>query len=71
VELFFVRRRFAEHLETSEGPSGGTVRRILDHRALPHGLPVLLDAQMRPVEPICSWFRHLAYALLEPETLRC
>jgi site-specific recombinase XerC len=26
---------------------------------------------MRPVEPVCSWFRHLAYELLEPETLRC
>ncbi len=54
-----------------DSPSGVKVREILDHRALPDGLPMLVDAQMRPVEPVCSWFRHLAYALLEPETLRC
>jgi len=71
VELFFVRRRLAGQWSVPGGPSGAAVRDILDHRALPEGLPVLLDARMRPVEPICSWFRHLAYALLEPETLRC
>lgn len=71
MELFFVRRRLAEHLATPAGPSDVTVRQILDQRALPDGLPVLLDVRMRPVEPICSWFRHLGYALLEPETLRC
>lgn len=71
MELFFVRRRLAADAAVAGGPSGATVRQILDHRALPDGLPVLLDARMLPVEPICSWFRHLAYELLEPETLRC
>jgi hypothetical protein len=71
VELFFVRRRLAELPAAPDGRSGAAVRQILDHRAVPNGLPVLLDVQMRPVEPICAWFRHLAYALLEPETLRC
>ncbi|WP_432983192.1 hypothetical protein [Dactylosporangium sp. CA-233914] len=71
MELYFVCRRLAEQPAVPDGPSGEAVRQILDHRALPDGMPVLLDAQMRPVEPACSWFRHLAYAFLEPETLRC
>jgi hypothetical protein len=71
VELFFVRGRLVKQWPVTVGPPLAAVRAILDHRAPPDGLPVFLDATMRPVEPIYSWFRHLAQQLLEPETLRC
>ncbi|MGW0771858.1 hypothetical protein [Streptomyces sp. NPDC002676] len=28
---------------------------------------MIVDEQMRPVEPACSWFRHLAYLRRDPE----
>ncbi|MFC5645738.1 hypothetical protein [Kitasatospora cinereorecta] len=38
---------------------------------MPDRLPVFVDDEMRPVEPACSWFRHLAYLGRDPEdTLR-
>jgi hypothetical protein len=38
------------------------VGRLLTYRGIPDGMPVFLDeVSMRPVEPLCSWFRHLAY----------
>src|SRR6266704_1201902 len=33
-------------------------------------MPVFLDRQMRPVEPVCGWFRTLAYDNRQPETMR-
>jgi hypothetical protein len=33
-------------------------------------MPVLLDEAMRPVEPLSSWFRHLALAGRSPKTMR-
>jgi site-specific recombinase XerC len=61
----------AERWPATGCPSNVAVREALDRRALPEGLPVLLDTAMRPVQPVCSWFRHLAYEQSEPETLRC
>jgi hypothetical protein len=47
------------------------VARLLRHRAIPAGMPVFLDeSSMRPVEPLCSWFRHLAYEDKSAKTLR-
>jgi site-specific recombinase XerD len=47
------------------------VARLLRHRAIPAGTPVFLDeTSMRPVEPLCSWFRHLAYEDKSAKTLR-
>jgi len=44
---------------------------LLEFRAIPAGMPVLLDERtMRPVEPVCSWFRHLAYEGKDTKTLR-
>ncbi len=49
------------HLD-SQTVAAGEVVRLLQFRAIPVGTPVFLDEQtMRPVEPLCSWFRHLAY----------
>jgi hypothetical protein len=47
------------------------VNRLLAHRAVKAGTPVLLDeVSMRPVEPLCSWFRHLVYDGKDAKTLR-
>lgn len=47
------------------------VVRLLEFRAIPAGMPMFLDERtMRPVEPLCSWFRHLAYDDQDAKTLR-
>jgi hypothetical protein len=47
------------------------VVRLLEFRAIPAGTPVFLDeSTMRPVEPLCSWFRHLVYEEKDAKTLR-
>ncbi|MER6809901.1 hypothetical protein ABT299_11530 [Spirillospora sp. NPDC000708] len=46
------------------------VAEVLDYRSLPDGMPVLLDERMRPIEPVCGWFRASAYAGKKPETMR-
>jgi hypothetical protein len=44
---------------------------LLEFRAIPAGMPVFLDEHtMRPIEPVCSWFRHLAYEDKDAKTLR-
>lgn len=49
----------------------GRVSWLLSYRAIPDGTPVFLDeVSMRPVEPLCSWFRHLAYDDKSAKTLR-
>jgi len=47
------------------------ITRRLKHRVIPDGLPVFLDEQtMLPLEPLCSWFRHLGYEGKAEKTLR-
>lgn len=46
------------------------VVRLLEDRAIPAGTPVFLDEMtMLPIEPLCSWFRHLAYDDKDAKTL--
>jgi hypothetical protein len=33
-------------------------------------MPIVLDEEMRPVEPISSWFRHLALGRRSSNTMR-
>ncbi|MCX4598099.1 hypothetical protein OG819_53975 [Streptomyces sp. NBC_01549] len=70
LDLYFVKRplveRYAEGLPEA---SAGAVS-LVDRRVLPDGMPVVLGADMNPVEPLCSWFRHLAYLGRDPETMR-
>ena len=55
----------------SQTVTAGEVMRLLQFRAIPAGTPVFLDEQtMRPLEPLCSWFRHLAYEDKDAKTLR-
>jgi integrase len=72
VELFYVDRRRVERLpvEVEGGPTAAAVAAILERRVLPDGMPVVLDAAMRPIEPLCSWFRHLAHQRRDPKTMR-
>jgi hypothetical protein len=44
---------------------------LLETRAIPAGTPVFLnDVTMLPIEPLCSWFRHLAYDDKDAKTMR-
>ncbi|MCX5003774.1 hypothetical protein OHB05_14195 [Streptomyces sp. NBC_00638] len=71
MDLFFVRRDYLRERADLFPEVGGEALRRLDFRALPERLPVIVDKQMRPVEPASSWFRHLAYLGRDPEdTLR-
>lgn len=66
VDPSLVRR----HLD-GQVVSAAEVVRLLRDRAIPVGMPVFLDeVSMRPVEPLCSWFRHLAYEDKAAQTLR-
>jgi hypothetical protein len=44
---------------------------LLVYRAIPPGTPVFLDeVTMLSIEPLCSWFRHLAYDDKDAKSLR-
>jgi hypothetical protein len=43
MELFFVRSKLVERFPAVCWPSPVAVRSILEHRALPDGLPVFVD----------------------------
>lgn len=60
------------HRYLSDGPVDAlAVAGLLTDRAIPDGMPVFLDEEsMRPVEPLCSWARHLAYEGKDSKTLR-
>ncbi|MFF2819671.1 site-specific integrase [Kitasatospora cineracea] len=70
MDLYFVKRSLAERYSDvlPAGPYGAVS--LLDRRAIPDGTPVFLDRDMRPVEPVSSWFRHLAYQDRDPATMR-
>ena len=66
VEPSLVRR----HLD-GQVVAAGEIIELLEFRAIPAGTPVFLDEHtMRPIEPLCSWFRQLAYEDKDTETLR-
>ena len=64
-------RSLVRHASGSQAVAAEDVVDLLQFRAIPAGTPVFLDEQtMRPVEPLCSWFRHLAYEDKDVKTLR-
>jgi hypothetical protein len=66
VDPALVRKHFGGQVVDSIGVVG-----LLEHRAIPEGTPVFLDeGTMLPIEPLCSWFRHLAYDDKDAKTLR-
>lgn len=68
LDLYFVKRPLVERY--TEGALASTAVQLLDRRAIPDGMPVVLDVEIRPVEPLSSWFRHLAYLGRDAETMR-
>ncbi|MET9079003.1 hypothetical protein ABZX95_44405 [Streptomyces sp. NPDC004232] len=68
MDLFFVKRPLVDRY--GDGLPGGTAVALLDRRVIPDGTPVVLGPDMRPAEPLCSWFRYLAYLGRDPETMR-
>ncbi|MFI5540644.1 hypothetical protein ACIA5H_30045 [Nocardia sp. NPDC051900] len=69
--LSFVDRQLVRKHLDGRAAEPVKVDRLLDYRAIPDGMPIFLDeASMRPVEPLCSWFRHLAYEGKDGKTLR-
>lgn len=70
LDLYFVKRSLIEeYAESLSSPATGATA-LLDKRVLPDGMPLVLGADMRPAEPLCSWFRHLAYLGRTPDTMR-
>jgi integrase len=66
VDVSLVRK----HLGDQAVDSAAVVRMLKD-RAIPSDMPVFLDeGSMMPIEPLCSWFRHLAYDNKDAKTMR-
>jgi site-specific recombinase XerC len=70
MELFFTDRRGALARDGVPGIDSTEVHALFERRLVLDGMPVLLDRAMRPVEPLSSWFRHLALAGRSPKTMR-
>ncbi|MEU4711626.1 site-specific integrase [Nocardia salmonicida] len=70
MELFFTGRSRLPADGNVSGISQPELAQLLARRLVPDGLPVLLDSAMRPVEPLSSWFRHLALLGRSPKTMR-
>ncbi|MGV4923833.1 hypothetical protein K2224_00605 [Streptomyces sp. BHT-5-2] len=68
MDLFFVKRPLVERY--GDGLPGGTAVALLDRQVIPDGMPIVLGSDMRPVEPLSSWFRHLAYLGRTAGTMR-
>ncbi|MFJ9167293.1 hypothetical protein ACIRN5_23315, partial [Lysinibacillus fusiformis] len=70
MDLYFVKRSLVERYGEGLPDAASGAVALLDHRVIPDGMPVVLGADMRPVEPLFSWFRYLAYLGREPDTMR-
>jgi site-specific recombinase XerD len=71
VFLSFVSPALVHQHLRDEAVAPVEVDQLLTYRAIPPGTPVFLDEDsMRPVEPLCSWFRHLVYDNKDAKTLR-
>ncbi|WP_099907148.1 site-specific integrase [Streptomyces sp. TLI_171] len=68
--LFFTSRRKVWKVGTVAGLGPGQLSELFERRRVSDGMPVLLNHTMRPVEPLCSWFRRLAMDRLAPKTMK-
>jgi hypothetical protein len=69
MELFFTDRRPAVAAGVVPGIDPADVRAVFERRVALDGIPVLLAEAMRQVEPLSSWFRHLASMGRSPKTM--
>lgn len=70
MELFKTDRRLVSRLGPVPGMAPSEVEELFRRRPPLDGMPVVLDEQMRPVEPVSSWFRSLALAERDTATMR-
>jgi integrase len=70
MELFKTDRRLVSRIGAVPGMESSEVEELFRRRPPLDGMPVLLDDQMRPVEPVSSWFRSLALAERDEATMR-
>jgi hypothetical protein len=70
MELFFTDRRRAQAARVIPGIDPADVTALFARRVALDGMPVLRDKAMRPVEPLTTWFRHLALMGRSHKTMR-
>ncbi|WP_410598071.1 tyrosine-type recombinase/integrase [Amycolatopsis sp. lyj-23] len=70
MELYFTNRRRALAVGEVPGIERAELSDLFGRRLALDGTPVLLDLGMRPVEPVSSWFRHLALMGRSVKTMR-
>ncbi|WP_329588892.1 hypothetical protein OG195_12555 [Streptomyces sp. NBC_01362] len=70
MQLFFTDYRAVWRAGEVAGMSRSDLEDLFERRPLPAGTPILLDDQMRPIEPITSWGRDLALDDFDPDTMR-
>lgn len=57
MQVYFVNRRRVAQTASVPGIDPDSVRDLFERRRVPDGMAIVLDSQMRPVEPVCSWLR--------------
>jgi hypothetical protein len=70
MELFKTDQRLVARAGPVPGIEPSAVEELFRRRPPLEGMLVLLDDQMRPVEPVSSWFRSLALAERDTATMR-
>ncbi|WP_157495441.1 hypothetical protein [Kutzneria sp. 744] len=69
MELFVTKPRVLREVTEVPGISPADLAALLSARRPHDRQPILLDEQMRPVEPISTWFRILALASRDAKTM--
>ncbi|MFF9048645.1 tyrosine-type recombinase/integrase [Streptomyces parvulus] len=70
MQLYFANHRALWRVGDVAGIDRALLETSLERHRLPAGTPVLLDDAMRPVEPLSSWFRRLAWRRTAAKTMR-
>ncbi|MFJ6623090.1 hypothetical protein ACIQOW_36645 [Kitasatospora sp. NPDC091335] len=70
MELHYIKPDLLDRWHPGVGPSAAEVRAILEEGVIKDGTPLFLDAQMRPIEYLSGWFRHLSMRHRDRKTMR-
>lgn len=69
MQLFFADYRAVWRAGEVAGLGQEETAKLFELHPLPPGTPILLDAQMRPIEPLTSWFRSLGLDARDADTM--
>lgn len=69
MQLYFVNYRAVWRVAEVAGLGREELAGLFERRPLPAGTPILLDDQMRPVEPVTSWGRSLGLDAVDSDTM--